>query len=128
MEKITTIYQLKGAMCELVRNPDLSLETKIKCIHDAFSAFMINPGFSTYSLASYAGKGGSHVQVTYEIDSDGDVCELKVFSDQGEITQHLHGNDLSRIEDECSAACIAELVNKRDEARIDNYEANQECA
>lgn len=115
-------------MCELARNPHLSLASRIKYIQDAFAAFMPQPGFGTYSLTSYAGEGDDQVQVTYEIDSDGDVCELKVFSDQGEITKHLHGNTLSRIEDECSAASIAELANERDEARISRYEANQEYA
>ena len=128
MKNVTTIYQLESAMCELARNPHLSVESRIKYIQDAFAAFMPQPGYGTYSLTSYAGEGDDPVQVTYEIDSDGDVCELQVFSDQGEITKHLHGNTLSRMEEECNAASIAELANERDEARISRYEASREYA
>ena len=122
----TTIQQLESAMRLMARNDYAPLEAKMQTITVGFESFMPRTGFGTYSIESTVGEGDEPVTVTYRVDSDGDACDLQVFGDHGEITKYLHGNALSRMEEECNMASRTALQEELDQCAIDNYETDGE--
>ena len=114
--KTPNIYNLQ-AMAEDVWK-------KINALQCAFAQFSAPAG--SFTIMSTAGEADAKVEVSYEVDSDGDVCNVKVWGTQGEVTDYLSGNDLSRIEEECNLASNDALIERRNESKIDAYLANQE--
>lgn len=122
--KTPNIYNLQ-AMAEAVAcGVTETVWEKINALQCAFSQFSAPAG--AFTIMSTAGEAAAKVEVSYEVDSDGDVCNVKVWGAQGEVTDYLSGNDLSRIEEECNLASHDALIERRHESRIDAYLANQE--
>lgn len=122
--KTPNIYNLQATVESVVCDANATILEKMRALQAAFEPFSAPSG--AFTINSTAGEGDTPVEVSYEVDSDGDVCNVQVWGTQGEVTDYLRGNDLSRIEEECNLASNDALIERRNESKIDAYLANQE--
>jgi hypothetical protein len=71
------------------------------------------------------GEGRAIVNCTFDIDSDGDVENLKVELEGVNIFDSLTEDQVNDLEAECYAAYVAEAKEQADDYKIEAYEENK---
>jgi len=91
----------------------------------ALKPFEPKPTMGNWMHVAIIGEGNETVNCSFDVSDDGDIENLRVIGDVGEVTNYLHFCQIVELECECYDSYVVQVRQHNDDLKIARHES--EC-
>jgi hypothetical protein len=94
----------------------------------ALAPFAPKPAMGNWMHVAIIGEGNETVNCHFDMSEDGDIENLRVFGDVGEVTKYLHFTQIEELECECYDSYLIQVKEHNDDLKISRHLASRDDA